>query len=81
MRQGEGQGPEEQAAAPKQSGTEAGAVTGSSAAIAAYGFAFIPAMSAAMAVTNTLRIFIGFHATFRAACRRCYALKGAEAPG
>ncbi|MET8753755.1 hypothetical protein ABZW32_27205 [Streptomyces sp. NPDC004667] len=81
MRQAEGQGPEEQAAASKQSGTEAGAVAGSCAAIAAYGFAFVPAMSAAMAVTDTLRILIGFHATFLAACRRCYALKGAEVPG
>ncbi|MFF4583789.1 NarK family nitrate/nitrite MFS transporter [Streptomyces sp. NPDC001373] len=80
MRQVEGQGPEAQVAALKQSETEAGAVTGFSSAIAAYGFFFIPAMFAATAVTNALWMFIGFYATCLAVCWWFYARKGAEAP-
>ncbi|MER5809755.1 NarK family nitrate/nitrite MFS transporter [Streptomyces sp. NPDC002033] len=80
MRQAEGQGPEAQAAALKQSEMESGAVTGFSSAIAAYGFFFIPAMFAAMAVTNALWLFIGFYATCLVVCWWFYARKGAEAP-
>ncbi|MFB0629689.1 hypothetical protein [Streptomyces sp. AB3(2024)] len=80
-RQAEGQGTEAQAAAQKQSGTEAGAVTGFSSATAAYGFFLIPAMFAVMAVTTALWIFIGFHPTCLAVCRWFHARKGAEAPG
>ncbi|MCX5377867.1 hypothetical protein [Streptomyces sp. NBC_00091] len=80
MRQAEGQGTQEQAAALKQSEMEAGAVTGFSSAIAAYGFFFIPAMFAAMAVTRALWLFIGFYATCLAVCWWFYARKGAEAP-
>ncbi|WP_237292870.1 MULTISPECIES: hypothetical protein [Streptomyces] len=76
----EGQGPEAQAAALKQSEMEAGAVTGFSSAIAAYGFFFIPAMFEATAVTNALWMFIGFYATCLAVCWWFYARKGAEAP-
>ncbi|MFI8280021.1 MFS transporter [Streptomyces sp. NPDC085929] len=80
MRDAEGKGPQAQAAALKQSEREAGAVTGFSSAIAAYGFFFIPAMFAAMAVTNALCLFIGFYATCLAVCWWFYARKGAEAP-
>ena len=58
---------------------EAGAVTGFSASIAAFGFFFIPAMSALFPVTSSLWVFIGFYAV----CLVCwwyYARKGAEAP-
>ncbi|MFJ2596245.1 MFS transporter [Streptomyces erythrochromogenes] len=72
--------PEAQAAALKQPEMEAGAVTGFSSAIAAYGFFFIPAMFAAMAVTSALWLFIGFYATCLAVCWWFYARKGAEAP-
>ncbi|MFG2993434.1 hypothetical protein ACGFZK_29750 [Streptomyces sp. NPDC048257] len=80
MREAEGRGAEVQAAVLKQPQMEAGAVTGFSSAIAAYGFFFIPAMFAAMAVTNTLWLFIGFCATCLAVCWWFYARKGAEAP-
>ncbi|MEU8434254.1 hypothetical protein AB0F18_15295 [Streptomyces sp. NPDC029216] len=80
MCQGQGQGPEAKAAALKQSEMEAGAVTGCSSAIAAYGFFFIPAMFAATAITNALWMFIGFYATCLALCWWFYARKGAEAP-
>ncbi|WP_405447786.1 hypothetical protein [Streptomyces erythrochromogenes] len=80
MREAEGKAPEAQAAALKQSEMEAGAVTGFSSAIAAYGFFFIPAMFAAMAVTSALWLFIGFYATCLAVCWWFYARKGAEAP-
>ncbi|MFE5539276.1 NarK family nitrate/nitrite MFS transporter [Streptomyces sp. NPDC056492] len=80
MQEAEGRGPEAQAAALKQSEMEAGAVTGFSSAIAAYGFFFIPAMFAAMAVTNALWLFIGFYATCLAVCWWFYARPGAEAP-
>ncbi|WP_404959671.1 hypothetical protein [Streptomyces sp. 147326] len=79
MREAEGQGPEAQAAALKQSEMEAGAVTGFSSAIAAYGFLFIPAVFAAMAVTHALWLFIGFYASCLAVCWWFYARKGAEA--
>ncbi|MFD6878170.1 MULTISPECIES: hypothetical protein [unclassified Streptomyces] len=80
MREAEGRGPEARAAAMRQSEMEAGAVTGFSSAIAAYGFFFIPAMFAAMAVTYALWLFIGFYATCLAVCWWFYARKGAEAP-
>ncbi|MFD6970702.1 NarK family nitrate/nitrite MFS transporter [Streptomyces sp. NPDC059949] len=80
MREAEGKGPEAQAAAMRQSEMEAGAVTGFSSAIAAYGFFFIPAMFAAMTVTHALWLFIGFYATCLAVCWWFYARKGAEAP-
>ncbi|MCY0919958.1 MFS transporter [Streptomyces sp. H27-G5] len=80
MRAAEGQGPAAQDAAMKQSEMEAGAVTGFSSAIAAYGFFFIPAMFAGMAVTNALWLFIGFYAACLAVCWWFYARKGAEAP-
>ncbi|MBT2472301.1 NarK family nitrate/nitrite MFS transporter [Streptomyces sp. ISL-66] len=80
MKQAEGKGSEARAAALKQSEMESGAVTGFSSAIAAYGFFFIPAMFAAMAVTNALWLFIGFYATCLAVCWWFYARKGAEAP-
>ncbi|MFD9355994.1 hypothetical protein [Streptomyces sp. NPDC060031] len=72
--------PEAQAAALKQSEMEAGAVTGFSSAIAAYGFFFIPATSAAMAVTSALWMFTGSYATCLAVCWWFYARQGAEAP-
>lgn len=80
MKQAEGKDPEAQATAMKQSEMEAGAVTGFSSAIAAYGFFFIPAMFAALSVTQALWIFIGFYATCLAVCWWFYARKGAEAP-
>lgn len=76
----EGRGAEAQAAAMKQSEMEAGAVTGFSSAIAAYGFFFIPAMFAAMAVTSALWLFIGFYTTCLTVCWWFYARQGAEAP-
>ncbi|MDG4860162.1 NarK family nitrate/nitrite MFS transporter [Streptomyces sp. T-3] len=79
-RQAAGQSPEVQAAALKQSEMEAGAVTGFSSAIAAYGFFFIPAMFANFAVTSSLWLFIVFYATCLAVCWWFYARKGAEAP-
>ncbi|WP_327355471.1 NarK family nitrate/nitrite MFS transporter [Streptomyces sp. NBC_01304] len=75
-----GKSPEVQAAALKQSEMEAGAVTGFSSAIAAYGFFFIPAMFANFAVTSSLWLFIGFYATCLVVCWWFYARKGAEAP-
>ncbi|WP_244291219.1 MFS transporter [Streptomyces subrutilus] len=80
MREAAGRGPEAQGAALKQSEMEAGAVTGFSSAIAAYGFFFIPAMFAAMAVPHALWLFIGFYATCLVVCWWFYARKGAEAP-
>ncbi|MDX3539189.1 hypothetical protein PV721_33675 [Streptomyces sp. MB09-01] len=59
---------------------EAGAVTGFSSAIAAYGFCFIPAMFAATAGTHALWLFIGFYASRLAVCWWFYARRGAEAP-
>ncbi|WP_199547097.1 NarK family nitrate/nitrite MFS transporter [Streptomyces sp. N35] len=76
----EGKGPDAQAAALKQSEMEAGAVTGFSSAIAAYGFFFIPAMFANFPVTSALWCFIGFYATCLVVCWWFYARKGAEAP-
>ncbi|MFD3541769.1 NarK family nitrate/nitrite MFS transporter [Streptomyces sp. NPDC058662] len=80
MREAAGKGPEAQTAALRQSEMEAGAVTGFSSAIAAYGFFFIPAMFAAIAVTHAMWIFIVFYATCLAVCWWFYARKGAEAP-
>lgn len=79
MREAVGKGAEAQGAALKQSETEAGAVTGFSSAIAAYGFFFIPVMFAAMAVTHALWMFIGFYATWLVVCWWFYARRGAEA--
>ncbi|MEU7551753.1 NarK family nitrate/nitrite MFS transporter [Streptomyces sp. NPDC044571] len=80
MQEAEGRGAEAQAAALRQSEMEAGAVTGFSSAIAAYGFFFIPAMFAAMPVPHALWLFIGFYATCLALCWWFYAREGAEAP-
>ncbi len=74
------QGPEALAAANKQAEMEAGAVIGFSAAIAAYGFFFIPAMFALFAVTSALYVFVAFYAICLATCWYYYARKGAEAP-
>lgn len=75
-----GKGPEAEEAALKQSAMEAGAVTGFSSAIAAYGFFFIPAMFANFAITSSLWVFIGFYVTCLIVCWWFYARKGAEAP-
>ncbi|RSS80208.1 NarK family nitrate/nitrite MFS transporter [Streptomyces sp. WAC06614] len=80
VRAARGKGPDELNAAVKQSETEAGAVTGFSSAIAAYGFFFIPAMFANLAVTTALWMFIVFYATCLAVCWWYYARQGAEAP-
>ncbi|MEV3859562.1 NarK family nitrate/nitrite MFS transporter [Streptomyces sp. NPDC050095] len=74
------EGTPEYAKALKQSEMEAGAVTGFSSAIAAYGFFFIPAMFANFAVTSSLWCFIVFYATCLVVCYWFYARKGAEAP-
>ncbi|MFI5807566.1 NarK family nitrate/nitrite MFS transporter [Streptomyces sp. NPDC051561] len=76
----EGKGEEARVAALKQSEMEAGAVTGFSSGIAAYGFFFIPAMFANFPVVSSLWVFVGFYVTCLVVCWWFYARKGAEAP-
>ncbi|MFC8453908.1 MFS transporter [Kitasatospora sp. NPDC057223] len=75
-----GQGEQALEEARKQAEMEAGAVTGFSASIAAFGFFFIPAMFALFPVTSSLWVFIGFYAVCLVVCWWYYARKGAEAP-
>ena len=75
-----GKGPDAEEAAQKQAEMEAGAVTGFSAAIAAFGFFFIPAMFATFAITSALWVFIVFYALCLGVCWWFYARPGAEAP-
>ncbi|MBO1336472.1 NarK family nitrate/nitrite MFS transporter [Streptomyces sp. VRA16 Mangrove soil] len=74
------EGTPEYTKALKQAEIESGAVTGFTAAIAAYGFFFIPAMFANFAVTSALWTFVGFYATCIVVCWWFYARKGAESP-
>ncbi|WP_411106806.1 MFS transporter [Streptomyces sp. cmx-4-9] len=74
------EGTAEYAAALKQSEIESGAVTGFTAAIAAYGFFFIPAMFANFAVTSAMWGFVTFYASCVVVAWWFYARKGAEAP-
>ncbi|MCB5166356.1 NarK family nitrate/nitrite MFS transporter [Streptomyces bambusae] len=74
------EGTPEYAAALKQAEMESGAVTGFTAAIAAYGFFFIPAMFANFAVTSAMWGFVGFYASCVVVAWWFYARKGAEAP-
>ncbi|GGP36937.1 NarK family nitrate/nitrite MFS transporter [Streptomyces melanogenes] len=67
------------AQARKQSEMEAGAVTGFTSAIAAYGFFFIPAMFANFAVTSAMWCFVGFYASCVGVAWWYYARAGAEA--
>ncbi|MER5638889.1 NarK family nitrate/nitrite MFS transporter [Kitasatospora sp. NPDC002227] len=64
----------------KQAETESGAVTGFTAAIAAYGFFFIPAMFANFAVTSAMWGFVAFYLSCLALTWWYYARKGAESP-
>ena len=77
---GLGEGTPEYTRALKQTEMEAGAVTGFTAAIAAYGFFFIPALFANFAVTSAMWGFVGFYATCIAITWWFYARKGAESP-
>ncbi|MFE0103275.1 NarK family nitrate/nitrite MFS transporter [Streptomyces sp. NPDC059009] len=74
------EGTPEYAKALKQTEMEAGAVTGFTAAIAAYGFFFIPALFANFAVTSAMWGFVGFYASCIVVCWWYYARKGAESP-
>ncbi|NGN64389.1 MFS transporter [Streptomyces sp. A7024] len=74
------EGTEEYAKALKQTEMEAGAVTGFTAAIAAYGFFAIPALFANFAVTSAMWGFVGFYASCLAVTWWYYARKGAESP-
>ncbi|MGW2397326.1 NarK family nitrate/nitrite MFS transporter [Kitasatospora sp. NPDC001664] len=64
----------------KQAEMESGAVTGFTAAIAAYGFFFIPAMFANFAVTSAMWGFVAFYLSCLAVTWWYYARKGAEYP-
>ncbi|GAA3025884.1 nitrate/nitrite transporter NarK2 [Kitasatospora albolonga] len=75
-----GPDPAAQEEARHQAEMEAGAVTGFSASIAAFGFFFIPAMFALFPVTSSLWVFVGFYAVCLVVCWWFYARKGAEAP-
>lgn len=68
------------AKALKQSEMEAGAVTGFTSAIAAYGFFFIPAMFANFAVTSAMWGFVAFYASCVLVAWHYYARHSAEAP-
>lgn len=72
------EGTPEYARALKQSEMEAGAVTGFTSAVAAYGFFFIPAMFANFPVTGAMWGFVAFYASCIAVCWWFYARKGAE---
>lgn len=77
--QGRDESAPEYAKALKQSERESSAVIGFSAAIAAYGFIFIPAMFANFSITSSLWCFIVFYATCLGVCWWFYARKGTEA--
>ncbi|WP_369213061.1 NarK family nitrate/nitrite MFS transporter [Streptomyces flavofungini] len=68
------------AGALRQAEMEAGAVTGFTSAIAAYGFFFIPAMFANFAVTSAMWGFVAFYVSCIAVAWWFYARKGAESP-
>ncbi|MFD6890304.1 NarK family nitrate/nitrite MFS transporter [Streptomyces sp. NPDC059957] len=74
------EGTPEYAKGLKQAEIESGAVTGFTAAIAAYGFFFIPAMFANFAVTSAMWGFVAFYASCVVVAWWFYARKGAEAP-
>ncbi|MER7171528.1 NarK family nitrate/nitrite MFS transporter [Streptomyces mesophilus] len=74
------EGTPEYAKALKQTEMEAGAVTGFTAAIAAYGFFFIPALFANFAVTSAMWGFVAFYASCIVVTWWFYARKGAESP-
>ncbi|MGW0731500.1 NarK family nitrate/nitrite MFS transporter [Streptomyces sp. NPDC002851] len=74
------EGTPEYAKALKQTEMEAGAVTGFTAAIAAYGFFFIPALFANFAVTSAMWGFVAFYVSCIAVTWWYYARKGAESP-
>ncbi|SDL06341.1 NarK family nitrate/nitrite MFS transporter [Streptomyces indicus] len=74
------EGTPEYAKALKQTEMEAGAVTGFTAAIAAYGFFFIPALFANFAVTSAMWGFVAFYASCVVVTWWFYARKGAESP-
>ncbi|MEV0091380.1 NarK family nitrate/nitrite MFS transporter [Streptomyces sp. NPDC050738] len=74
------EGTPEHAKALKQTEMEAGAVTGFTAAIAAYGFFFIPALFANFAVTSAMWGFVGFYASCMVVTWWFYARRGAESP-
>ncbi|WP_419995674.1 NarK family nitrate/nitrite MFS transporter [Streptomyces boninensis] len=74
------EGTREYAKAQQQSAMEAGAVTGFTAAIAAYGFFFIPALFANFAVTSAMWGFVGFYVSCIAVAWWYYARTGAESP-
>ncbi|MEY9872227.1 NNP family nitrate/nitrite transporter-like MFS transporter [Streptacidiphilus sp. MAP12-33] len=75
-----GKGEAALAEAQKQAEMESGAVIGFSAAIAAFGFFFIPAMFASFAVTASLWVFVVYYAVCLGVCWWFYARPGAEAP-
>ncbi|WP_405015962.1 NarK family nitrate/nitrite MFS transporter [Kitasatospora sp. NBC_00070] len=64
----------------KQAEMESGAVTGFTAAIAAYGFFFIPAMFANFAVTSAMWGFVAFYLSCIVVTWWYYARRGAESP-
>ncbi|WP_457032527.1 NarK family nitrate/nitrite MFS transporter [Kitasatospora sp. P5_F3] len=64
----------------KQAEMESGAVTGFTAAIAAYGFFFIPAMFANFAVTSAMWGFVAFYLSCTVVTCWYYARRGAEYP-
>ncbi|MDI3421782.1 NarK family nitrate/nitrite MFS transporter [Streptomyces luteolus] len=74
------EGTPEYAKALKQTEMESGAVTGFTAAIAAYGFFFIPALFANFQVTSAMWGFVAFYASCIVVTWWFYARKGAESP-
>ncbi|MDT7841390.1 MFS transporter [Streptomyces justiciae] len=64
----------------RQTEMEAGAVTGFTAAVAAYGFFFIPALFANFAVTSAMWGFVAFYVTCIGVTWWYYAREGAESP-
>ncbi|MDQ8706793.1 NarK family nitrate/nitrite MFS transporter [Streptomyces sp. LHD-70] len=74
------EGTPEYAKALKQTEMESGAVTGFTAAIAAYGFFFIPALFANFSVTSAMWGFVAFYASCIVVTWWFYARKDAESP-
>ncbi|WP_329124633.1 MFS transporter [Streptomyces sp. NBC_01465] len=74
------EGTPEYTKALKQTEMESGAVTGFTAAIAAYGFFFIPALFANFAVTSAMWGFVGFYVSCMVVTWWFYARRGAESP-
>ncbi|HET6857780.1 MAG TPA: NarK family nitrate/nitrite MFS transporter [Streptomyces sp.] len=74
------EGTPEYGRALKQAEMESGAVTGFTAAIAAYGFFFIPALFGSIAVTHAMWGFVAFYVSCIAVTWWYYARKGAESP-